>query len=104
MNEQEKSQYEKFRQDLSSENLTNEEIVSMWKSPIIKKIHDGQHNVQLEQFLTSKGVSKDYLYTAIKNLKEEAAEELAKTKNKDALGGLLTSIMESITSKFKFRK
>lgn len=102
MNKIEKVNYDKLVNDISSDNLSDQEIVEMWQAPALHKIQEGLSKFKLEQFLISKGVSKDYAPEGVTWLLAKAGIDNPRDK-KITLGGLFTEICQSLLSRFKFK-
>lgn len=96
MNEKEKANHQKLLKDLSSENLSDDEIIAMWKAPIFLKVHNGFSKYKVQYFLIEKGVSREYAPKAAEQLTQEALLNKSDTSEKTA--NFLTAILKRATS------
>ena len=100
MNDLEKENYQKLLNDLSSDNLSDQDIVEMWKAPALEQLNSGLSNYKLEQFLISKGISKTYAPKALKWLKEQNGGKSGQQNNQVSFGSIITDMLETLLSKF----
>jgi len=103
MNEEEKANYEKLLNDLSSEKLSDQEIVEMWQAPALQQVEAGLSKFKLEQFLITKGVSKEYAPKGAKWILSKAGVDNITMAKKVTLGSIFTDMGQSILKKFKFK-
>ena len=103
MNKIEQANYDKLVNDISSENLSDQEIVEMWQAPTLKKINDGLSKFKIEQFLISKGVSKDYAPRGAKWIFSKAGIDNTTMTKKVTLASILRDMLQSLTKRFKFK-
>ncbi len=102
MNKEEKANYEKLVNDLSTEKLSDQEIVEMWQAPALQKIEGGISKFKLEQFLIGKGVSKDYAPMGVKWILSKAGAQDSRDK-KVTIGSMLTDMFQALLKNFKFK-